>query len=427
MTDLGPSTPTLHGAPVRIPEPPRTSRRKLWEIPHKYHCPVIGTCLEVGELRRIAERVRMETDEPLSDYEVHLNFVGAADSKNTLSVATHKVLERKYAAAVARFAKVRERTLLIALWREALADGGVPGALWAVVTHARADAELLAMAYGDVHMLSHQIGAGQRVDLARLAQIRTELADLQARHAATLRRHARDLATRDRELAALRATVVEMDALRAESALLREQVTALESGRTVADLRTALAELEQRQAGLERERVQAVAQAEDWRDQYATAAAQAAELSASLAEHRAELRLLEDLLQQDLAPCDACTENACGDGPDLGGRRVLCVGGRQALSGHYRALVARLNGAFERHDGGLEDSSQRLTAMLAAADAVLCPADCVSHAAYYRVKRFCKRHGKPCVLLSSSGLSAFARGLETLALPPTGRRESGNP
>jgi hypothetical protein len=53
--------------------------------------------------------------------------------------------------------------------------------------------------------------------------------------------------------------------------------------------------------------------------------------------------------------------------------------------------------------------------MLAAADAVVCPADCVSHDAYYRVKRFCKRHGKPCVLLNGSGLSAFARALERVA------------
>jgi hypothetical protein len=53
--------------------------------------------------------------------------------------------------------------------------------------------------------------------------------------------------------------------------------------------------------------------------------------------------------------------------------------------------------------------------MLAAADAVVSPADCLSHDAYYRVKHFCKRHGKPCVLLQGSGLSAFARALETVA------------
>jgi len=27
---------------------------KLWELHHKFHCPVIGTCLHVDELRKLA-------------------------------------------------------------------------------------------------------------------------------------------------------------------------------------------------------------------------------------------------------------------------------------------------------------------------------------------------------------------------------------
>lgn len=53
--------------------------------------------------------------------------------------------------------------------------------------------------------------------------------------------------------------------------------------------------------------------------------------------------------------------------------------------------------------------------MLASADAILCATDYVSHSAYYRTKRFCKRLDKPHVLLGNSGLSAFARALERVA------------
>jgi hypothetical protein len=53
--------------------------------------------------------------------------------------------------------------------------------------------------------------------------------------------------------------------------------------------------------------------------------------------------------------------------------------------------------------------------MLAAADAVVCPADCVSHDAYHRAKRFCKRTGKPCILLRTSGVVAFAQALRAVA------------
>jgi len=401
---------------VAPPEAGRTGRCKLWDLPHKYHCPVIGTCLDVAELRRIATKARMRQDRPLTDYDVHLSFVAAADTKNPLSIATHKALERKYAATVARFAKARDTAGLVARWREALACGGVPGALWAVATHARADAQVLALAYADVHMLSHQIGAGQRADLVRLAQTQAELAELKARHAATLSRHGQDLEGRDRELATLRAAAAEAEALTVQVGLLRERVAELESGRVLTGLRTCLAELEPRLEGIERERHRALADAMDCRDRCEAAEARSARLEAELADRRAESEVLEGLLLRDLTPaCDHCTRDDCRACPDLAGRRVLCVGGRAAQTGHFRALVARLNGRFERHDGGLEDNAQRLEAMLAAADAVVCPLDCVSHDAYYRVKRFCKRNRKPCVLLKGSGLSAFARALESLA------------
>jgi hypothetical protein len=63
---------------------------------------------------------------------------------------------------------------------------------------------------------------------------------------------------------------------------------------------------------------------------------------------------------------------------------------------------------------------------LAAADAVICPADNVSHGAYYVVKRLCKQYGKPCVLLKNSGLSSFARGLSALDGPRRGSLPSSS-
>ena len=35
-----------------MPEAATSSRRRrLWEVPHKFHCPVIGVCFDVDELR----------------------------------------------------------------------------------------------------------------------------------------------------------------------------------------------------------------------------------------------------------------------------------------------------------------------------------------------------------------------------------------
>jgi hypothetical protein len=154
-----PDTPPM-SVPVPPTEPRRGSRSKRWDLHPKHHRPVIGTRLEIGELRRIAERTRIPSDGRLSDFEVHSSFFSAADSKNSLSIATHQALEPKYSAAVRRFAKVRASAGLLALWREELATGSAPAGLWALVTHAHVDAQVQATVCGDIHMLSHRIAAG---------------------------------------------------------------------------------------------------------------------------------------------------------------------------------------------------------------------------------------------------------------------------
>jgi hypothetical protein len=52
---------------------------------------------------------------------------------------------------------------------------------------------------------------------------------------------------------------------------------------------------------------------------------------------------------------------------------------------------------------------------LAGADVVLCPVDCVSHAACQRIKQICKALSRPFVMMRSSGLSTFARELNAIA------------
>jgi len=54
---------------------------------------------------------------------------------------------------------------------------------------------------------------------------------------------------------------------------------------------------------------------------------------------------------------------------------------------------------------------------------VLCPTDCVSHAAYYKLKQHCKRTGKPCLLFKGAGVSGFAVALARLS---AGQRQHRN-
>lgn len=400
----------IHRLPPPVDELPKAGRRKLWDIPHKYHCPVIGTCLSVEELRRVASRLLLRGDAPSTDFKIHVTFVGAAESKNSLSLATHKALERKYRSVVERFARAREPDAVRALWTEFLARGEVPAAFWALMTHPKADHRVLNQAYEEVHMLSHQVGAGQRADLKRLAETRSELQTLKRDFDALHNRARRQAEDREGQIQELERTLTERERE------LEGRLAALDGGlpaRRIAELEVRLAALKIELAAGQREiesRQEALSQAQRCIEEQASA----------LDETRAESQALERLLSESLAEasaecCEDCPNLECDRRANLAGRLVLCVGGRLTHVRELSRLVARCNGRFDHHDGGLEDRDRRLESLLAGADAVICATDFVSHSAYYRTKQFCKRHDKPHVLLPRSGLSAFALALERVA------------
>ena len=128
---------------------------------------------------------------------------------------------------------------------------------------------------------------------------------------------------------------------------------------------------------------------------------------------------IDDLL---LAAAEA-HENRQDTALDLGGMRILYVGGQTRLAPHLRSLVEAHNGRFEHHDGGVEESRAGLQCALAGADLVFCPVDCISHDACQRAKQHCWQQNKRFIPLRSSGLSAFAAGLRyhsTSGIPPRG-------
>jgi vacuolar-type H+-ATPase subunit D/Vma8 len=386
---------------IEIPVRPR--RRKLWELGSSYHCPIIGTCLSVAELRKAAKRARVRDVDTYTDYELHVSAVRETQKRSRLAEQVHKMLEDKYRLVIARFARLANDDERLRCWREHAERGEVAGMFWAIMSAGDADQHLIDQAYMDVHMLSHQVGAGQRADLRRLAAATRENDELRQRLARIQARHKTDLAVKQERHAALQRHLSE---IRGEAAELRRRLQSHMPHPT-----PALSEL---QAALARARAahdRDIARAD-------RAEAEAASLRAALAQAREQLEVAEQalasLLAADPRDCPAREGETCAL-PDMGGRCVLCVGGQVSLADGYQALIERCNGRFAYHDGGLEHRTQRLHALLARADAVIVPADHVSHSAYYEVKRTCKQLGKPCVMLPNSGLTSLARGLHMLA------------
>ena len=380
---------------LRAPEPriSGSRRRKLWEMPHKFHCPVIGVCFDCGELRAQMHKV-MHLPREATDFLLHTTAVGACEERSRLSELLHKALEKRFQLAVRDFAAAKTAAELGAAWRAACHEAHrIPAALWAVWTHPACDGALEQEVYGDIHMIQHQVGAGTRADLLALKTLKAENAalkreseKLKAENEALRREKAGAAVEVRRQADAWRSDA--MAAVARESALL-EQLTAVhDSVPELADRR----QLQERCNGLVMKNGQ---------------------LRQRLAEQDKELSRLRDFAvyaEETLASLaredDARPELPAGD---LRGKRVLCVGGRSGSVHCYRRIVEQSGGRFLHHDGGLEESLHRIDGALAAADMVICQAGCISHNAYWRVKDLCKRNGKPCIFVKGGGVSSFGR------------------
>jgi len=402
------SDPDLAPFPIELKESSRqdagiVSKRpvKLWELSNHYHCPVIGTCLSVEELRKLVRQCGVEVEDD-SDYALHSLFVSHASEANLLSRSAQKHLEKKYAIYRKRFAKITNSNALLQQWHEAWKQGDIAGAFWAVMTHPVANKVIRHEAYAKIHMLSHQVGSLQRADLRKLHQLEQREIELQAR----LKELQKSVTERDKRLQILQRELEEA------RWVARQQPKPADANN---ELQRQLQQAQLEIAKLREKTEKAPAQ-------NAALQTQVTQLDARLQIEQAERAALEKHLEGLLAPscrdCEMSDSEQC-PASDMQGRCLLYVGGRNKLKAHFRTLVEQqYGGRFLHHDGGLHGKDQCLYQVLCQADLVFCPVDCISHHACQMVKQFCKKHHKPMVLLRSESLSAFTRGLQE-SLPIT--------
>ena len=219
---------TALGTPARaaLPAPPSGSRRRrLWELSLHAHCPVVGVCLPMPVVRRLADKV-MGGVVQASDYELHCGVNSECRQRNPLSEAVQRELDERYASAL-RQTRVLKHTEALARWWQGQAQQGpeLPGALWATLTHPRCDAALEEQVLQDVHLLQHQSGAAERADLARLQALLHEnqvlarqLAGAQQRVTRMGEDHARQTEQLQAQLMRLRAELIARDTALAQQA-----------------------------------------------------------------------------------------------------------------------------------------------------------------------------------------------------------------
>ncbi len=395
--DLSPRDPAA--TPLASERPFSSRRRRLWELPKKYHCPVIGVCFDVGELRRMISK---ELDYPpqTTDYVWHTIAVGVCTDRCRLSEQFNKVLDKRYQLMIRRFAACKTVEELRAEWHDVCRQGcEIPAELWAACTHPVCSGELEREIHGDIHMIQHQVGAGARLDLKAMKDLQAENGELQR----------------------------QMDALRSRNDQQREEhlwVTQ-ELSQRLLEAQTSLASRESSGKRLQAELDSLRAQMPDIQDRQRLALRlQDAETEVRLLRSRErellkEIEKLGDLARSAEQSVERQTVRvgveSCGDvcpsvaEKSISGKSVLCVGGRSSSISAYHQVVEEGGGRFMHHDGGLEENLHRIDGALAAADIVICQVGCISHNAYWRVKELCKRTGKPCMFLRNSGLASFGR------------------
>ncbi|HVI50489.1 MAG TPA: DUF2325 domain-containing protein [Candidatus Sulfotelmatobacter sp.] len=402
----------------------RTDRRKLWEIETGWHCMIVGTCVSMPELRRLANRLGIPMKKtPSTDYDVHSTMVYWASRDRKVGKELTKLMDKKFAPAIFRFSKIKTEQGLADSWREALESGEVAGALWALMSHPLVSGDLQNVAFGEMHMLSHQVGASSRADLRRVHGLEKTVDELEDKVSRQQERLRQEVSSRDESIRDL------SEQLEQDRAELRRLSYAAVSAAEMDGLKVMVAELQRHldlsetrhREDAERIRELEALQTEGERSLH--------HLRIDIDELRAENASLEmQLLAGNGMPDDrlASCDQSCAR-PDLCGRCILYVGGRANHVPHLRRIVEECKGTLVHHDGGFEESMSRLSGLMGQADAVMFPVDCISHMAHDHLKRLCKRWEKPFVPVRRSGVGAFLRALEAVGVEASFGEGGGAP
>jgi hypothetical protein len=375
--------------------PPR--RTKLWEFNSNLHCSIIGTCLSTAELRQLLKKVGLAPPDS-SDHDLHGAAVSLAARHEKAAKLLHKALDERHRIPIHQFAKAHTEDEVRSLWRESVRRGEVPGAYWATLTHPAATRGIIRDAFGEVHMLSHLVGAANRADIRRLCLLEEENDELRSRL--------------DKQQAAFREAVVGRDAT--IHGLRRALAQQLTSGPSKPDehsttLYQLVADLERRLAAEARRSAVLAERLSDAKSRVAE------ERTARVNSERESYTLRRELEAIEASVHTTCCDNAAATDasqPRLDGLTLLYVGGRTHLIAQLRAIVERSGAALVHHDGGIEHHLNLLAGFASQADLVVFPVDCISQHAAQIAKQLCRQAGKRFIPLRSSSATSLLAALQ---------------
>ena len=275
-----------------------------------------------------------------------------------------------------------------------------------MLAHRHATEALRQKAFGDVHMLSHLLGAANRADIRRLVALEHENQELRDRLERQQQRAQDSAATHANELGEMQRSLIDAHGQLSAARADLQQVGFDQGGEPQ---RQGRADMVVVQTG-RRERAEQEA---------AESKAEAARLCEELEHLRKHVRVLgSELHAAETQLRELITSPHDGDGlpatvleGQLRGRRILYVGGRPSSTPAIRSLVERHGGAFQRHDGGYEDRKGLLASAVSGSHLVVFPVDCVDHDSALNLKRLCTKLGITYLPIRNASVASFAAGI----------------
>src|SRR5262249_5301670 len=165
--------------PPHAPPPPITAkRRKVWDPVDPHHGSIIGTCLPTAELRHVLLRLNVKGADRADEHEIHMLGVMLAGRREAGARLLQRALDRRHGLSIKQYARAKNEAALSVLWDASMRSGEIPGAYWALLSHPFATDAVVKKAFGDVHMLSHLVGAANRADIRRLRQLEEQIGEM---------------------------------------------------------------------------------------------------------------------------------------------------------------------------------------------------------------------------------------------------------
>lgn len=179
-------------------------RPRIWELPPLLHAPLLGISVAMDKLAGIAADQGLAgsggAGDPLG------TTLPRLDTRNAVSDAVQRHLEKTHRIWVDRFACVADEAAVLARWRACIEQGEVGGPLWAACTHKRISESGLQRIHADLHTLSCRQDMRQAVDARRMAflesendRLRNELCRLRIQHAGDLDSLRQELTSRAKQ------------------------------------------------------------------------------------------------------------------------------------------------------------------------------------------------------------------------------------